>query len=302
MFKHIKRLFKKRNNAGFTMVEVIISVALLGIMVLGVLGFMAPVLASVAEKQQNARAVMLMEAVDSYVTNSVRYADYLKIYTNVKAGTDPTDGDPDFTEMKGKINASHELRCFSFCWKETGVQKEFKLVLRQNNVDQSTGKIKTLASGEPDAIDVMGDCIYEGLNIVPEFELVDNSYEEVDADGNTVQKNPLGSNEWHYVGFKNSTKVYSDKLCYSTSESNRKVSSLAYVGQSFTSCTKISSAFTNPCESTGYKFKIYEINEGTYDTTGVDDSKIWQDDNGNDHYYPETYVYYIVRKLDAATP
>lgn len=300
MLKRIKRLWRKRTNAGFTLVEVIISVALLGIMILGVLGFMAPVMASIAENQQNARAVMLMEAVDSYVTNSVRYADYLKIYTNVKVGTDPTVGDSEFDEMKGKIDASHELRCFSFSWKETGVQKEFKLVLRQHNVDQSTGKIKMLPSGEPDAIDVMGDCVYEGLNIIPEFELVDNSYEEVDAAGNTVQKNPPGSPEWHYVGFKNTTKVYNDKWCYSTSEANRNVSTLAYVGRSTTSCTKIASNFTNPCESIGYKFKIYEISEGTYDATGVSPSKIWQDDKGSNYYYPETYVYYIVRKLDAA--
>lgn len=301
MFKHIKRLLGKRNNAGFTMVEVVISVALLGIMVLGVLGFMAPVLASVAEKKENARAVMLMEAIDAYVTNSVRYAEYMKIYTDVKIGTDPTAGDSDFTEMIGKVDASHELRCFSFCWKETGVQKEYKLVLRQNKVNQSTFKIETLPSGEPDAIDVMGDCIYEGLSIIPKIRLIDNNYDVPDPTdpSNTIPKYADGDSNLHYVGFQNITQVYRDNLCYSTNEATRYNSSLAYVGQSYTTCTKITSTFSNPCESSGYKYKIYEISEGTYDTTGVDTSKIWEDDNGDKYYYPETYVYYVVRKLDA---
>lgn len=302
MLKRIKRLFGKRNNAGFTLVEVAVSVALLGIMMLGVLGFMTPVLSSVAEKKENARAVLLMEAIDSYVTNSVRYAEYMKIYTNVKIGTDPTDGDSDFTEMIGKVDAFHELRCFSFNWKATGIQNEYKLVLRQNKVNQTTFKIETLPSGEPNSIDVMGDCSYEGLSIVPQIRLIDNNYEVEDPynAGSMIMKYADGDPKLHYIGFQNVTQVYRDNRCYSTSEPVRFDSALAYVGQSFTTCTTIASPFSNPETGTaGYKYKIYESSEGTYDLAGVDASNIWEDDAGNKYYYPETYVYYVVRKLDA---
>ena len=302
MFKYIKRLLGKRNNTGFTLVEVVVSVALLGVMILGVLGFMAPVLASVAEKKENARAVMLMEAIDSYITNSVRYAKYMKIYTNVKIGTDPTAGDSDFSEMTSKVDALHELRCFSFNWKATGVQNEYKLVLRQNKVNQSTFKIETLPSGEPNSIDVMGDCAYEGLNIVPKISLIDNNYDVPDPldPSNTVPKYPVGDPELRYIGFQNITQVYRDKRCYSTSEEYRSTGTLAYVGQSYTTCTTIASTFSNKkTGSAGYVYKIYETSEGTYDLTGVDSSNIWEDDNGDEYYYPETYVYYVVRKLDA---
>lgn len=300
MLKHIKRLFGKRNNAGFTMVEVIVSMALLGIMVLGVLGFMAPVMSTVAETEKNARGVMLMEAVDSYITSSLRYAEYIKIYTNVKEGTDPTDGDADFIEMTGKVNSTHELRCISFSWMETGVKDEYRLVLRQNRVDQTTFKIATLPNGKPDAINVMGDCIYDDLYIVPNFKLIDNNYDVPSAADPSVMtpKYADGDPNLHYIGFQNITRVYRDNLCYSIDAANRAASSLAYEGESFTSCTTIASNYTNKPSAGGYKYKIYEINEGVYDATGV---TTHTDDTGMTMYYPETYIYYVARKFDAVT-
>ncbi|MDE7398164.1 MAG: type II secretion system GspH family protein [Oscillospiraceae bacterium] len=301
MLKRIKRLFGRRNNAGFTMVEVIVSIALLGIMILGVLGFMAPVMSIVADGEKNARGVMLMEAIDSYITNSLRYAEYVKIYSNVKQGTDPTDGDADFTEMTGYVNATHELRCISFSWMETGIKDQYKLVLRQNRVDQSTFKIAQLANGKPDAVSVMGDCIYDDLYIVPQFRLIDNNYDVPSpADPSiTTPKYADGDPNLHYIGFQNVTQVYRDNQCYSTEAANRANSSLAYVGESFTACTTIASNYTNKLTAGGYKYKIYEINEGVYDATSV--TTQIDEDTGMTLYYPETYIYYVARKFDTIT-
>lgn len=300
MLKRIKRLFGRRNNAGFTMVEVIVAVALLGIMMLGVVGFMAPVMSIVTENEANARGVMLMEAIDSYITNSLRYAEYVKIYTNVKEGTDPTDGDADFTEMTGYVNAKHELRCISFSWMETGIKDQYKLVLRDNRVDQTTFKIALLANGKPDAINVMGDCIYDDLYIVPQFRLIDNNYDVPSPADPSVMIPKYADDDinLHYIGFQNVTQVYRDNLCYSIDEADRIDSSLAYVGESFTSCTTIASNYTNKVTAGGYKYKIYDINEGVYDATGV---TTHIDDTGMTIYHPETYIYYVARKFDTVT-
>lgn len=83
MFKRIKRLLRKRNNGGFTLVEVIVASALLGVLILGMFGFVQPVLRSVREKEQNARAVMLAETVESYIASSTKYAYYVQTFSGV---------------------------------------------------------------------------------------------------------------------------------------------------------------------------------------------------------------------------
>ncbi len=83
MLKRIKRLLRKRNNGGFTLVEVIIATALLSILMLGMFGFIQPVMKSVKKKEQNARAVMLAEAVESYIFNTTKYAYYVATFSGV---------------------------------------------------------------------------------------------------------------------------------------------------------------------------------------------------------------------------
>ena len=83
MFKRIRRRLLKRNNAGFTLVDVIVASALLGVLLLGVIGFTQPVLESVREKEQNARAVMLCETIESYIAQSTRYAYFVQTFSNV---------------------------------------------------------------------------------------------------------------------------------------------------------------------------------------------------------------------------
>ncbi len=83
MFKRIKRLLRKRNNGGFTLVEVIVASALLGVLMLGVFGFVQPVLKSVREKEQDARAVMLAETIESYISSSTKYAYYVQTFSGV---------------------------------------------------------------------------------------------------------------------------------------------------------------------------------------------------------------------------
>lgn len=301
MIKRIKRLFKKRNNAGFTMVEVIVSSALLGILILGVMGFMIPVLSTVAESQKTARATMLTEAIDSYVVNSVRNCKYMKIFTNVKPqDVDNLRSDADFQQMLGNMGTDDELRCISFQWKPT-TNNQYKLLLMHDNVD-NTGEI--ISSTE-----VMGDIMYDGLYVVPEISTIDNNYLEpdpTDPSGATMKYHySVGDPELRNIGISVYTNVYSDIKCYSTTEAVRQDSHRSFVGESHNACITVSSLFSNQplssSGSTGYKYKIYDNDDRVYDTTGVNSSLIYKADDGGDCFYPETYIYYVVRKIKATT-
>lgn len=317
MFKYIKRLFGKRNSAGFTLVEVVVSMALLGVLLVGVFGFVAPLLANVVEKQQDARAVMLMEAVDSYITNSLRNAKYVKIIANVNPYNLPDSSNADWTQAKDDLKAmasavtgsggEDEMHCISFRWLPTGIYDEYKMVLVQENVKVTGGSItvdKTLSK------EVMGDAIYDKLYIVPRFEMIDNNIP--DSSNPSGFKYGAGDPELHNVGIANVTRVFKSPDCYSTSASNRRSSHIAYEGQSFNSLATISSQFVNKFDNTSkeYKYKAYDMYDaftytdgvatGGYDTTGAN-SVIWNDDSGSPHYYPETYIFYVSRDLGKFT-
>ena len=53
--KYLKRLLSKRNNAGFTLIEVVISVALLGILVLSMTFVVTPVLRAGGTRKKQPR-------------------------------------------------------------------------------------------------------------------------------------------------------------------------------------------------------------------------------------------------------
>ena len=59
--KKILRLLKRRNNGGFTLIEVIISCALLAILILAVMGMVTPVMSVVMSNEKNANALMIAE-------------------------------------------------------------------------------------------------------------------------------------------------------------------------------------------------------------------------------------------------
>lgn len=301
MFKYIKRLFGKRNSAGFTLVEVVVSVSLLGILLIGILGFTAPLLANVAEKQQDAQAVMLMEAIDSYITNSLRNAKYVKIIANVNQDDPDLVSSPewqsaknDVHEMAKKAAASSgedELHCISFRWAPTGLYGERKLVLMKETVNYNSSGFAGLSSNPTE---VMGDAIYDKMYIVPQFEMISSN-----------STNPA---EIHNIGFSNVTRVYKNRSCYSTADANRRGSSFAYEGQSSNAFTVISSQFVNGFDG-GYKYKAYDIYDaftynadgvqtGGYSTTGAE---LWTDDSDNEYYYPETFIFYVTRNLGATT-
>lgn len=276
------------------MVEVIVSVALLGILVLGVLGFMAPVLASVSENQQNARATMLSEAIDSFIASSVQNAKYVKVVSNVTPDNSfgLISADANFQSMIGGFDPSKDVfQCIAFQWMPTGVYDEYKLVLRYNADVSSAVDQASFNSG---FINVFGDSIYDGLNVIPQIEPIDNQYQMPAPDGSMLDQVPV--DEVHNVGLRVNTRMYANRDCYRTSEIVATSAALAFSGESFNRCTPIASQLTNPKTSSGYALEIYPNTDFTYDYSPVS-SLIQTEDDGNDYYYPETYIFFIRRNL-----
>lgn len=315
MLRRIKRLLRKRNNGGFTLVEVVIASALLGVLMLGVFGFVQPVLNSVKAKEQNARAVMLCETVESYIANSIKYAYYVQTFSGVIAddvksaggtkapivaekytGTEfPANADDSLGLMLNCLNttlgtANYEIRCIGMRWLDDPKSGEKKLMLTNEVVDQST-----LALDPTKAKPVFETCFYDGLYPVLKFNNYDNQYTVLDKSTGL----PVDRYEADEVKIAPAVEitmdVYLDPACYSVDENIRKAANVSFVGTTYQDFRNISST------STINQAGAYKVQPGvevhTYNEAyAASSSLVYNDYTVGDCYYPDTFIYFIARK------
>ena len=121
--KKLGRLLKKRNSSGFTLVEVVVATALLGILIVGVLLFMTPVFGMLETNEDAAKADRAVSTMETYISKSLRGSLYIKVFTdtNATAGASATGGmivDTDFQKMvtfmgTGNNKDNYQLNCLS---------------------------------------------------------------------------------------------------------------------------------------------------------------------------------------------
>lgn len=330
MLKRMKRLLRLRNKSGFTLVEVIIACALLGILIVGMMGFMTPVLSGVRQQEKNARALMLQEAMVSYIANNIQYAYYVQPIIMAASGdTDPVEGgDPavlamqyqgtEFGDYTGKGLADllnffkndlagevFEIRCIGIRWIDIpGEGNKKKLMLTNEKVDQTTCAL------DPDEAQLVFESVfYDDLYPVIKFENYNNQYQLKDADGNMVDQVDEGDVNIA-PGIKITADVYLTPECYNTNEAVREDTMLAYSGWTYATLSNIGSSLMN---STGvYKNQpivsahtvtedgavvpsyLNAFNSDTADSSYVGDA-------GKVYYYPNSYIYFIARKNKTAS-
>lgn len=180
--KRLKKLSKWRNSSGFTLVEVVISTALLGILVIGILLFMTPVFSLAGSSETNTKANRFATTLELYVSKSLRNSTYVKVYTGAKvsdvssAGAICIDSDAEFKEMLEfvKNNSKNcELRCMSLKYVEdtnprnssTG-DTAYKYMLFNESFDMSKG---TLDPNKSEL--VFEECFYEDIYPRLSFEV-----------------------------------------------------------------------------------------------------------------------------------
>ena len=170
--KFLKRLMSKRNNAGFTLVEVVISVALLGILLVSMTMFVGPVLQAATGTKKDIRATILADTVDAFVDRSVKNSRYIAVFDGV-AQTGSTQYATDIKNiyeseeykkltkfMTEDSNANiYDLRCISINWRMDDRTNEYKYMLAMNKLtDESVYKYEIKEKKQ-----VYDDCFYDGL-------------------------------------------------------------------------------------------------------------------------------------------
>lgn len=223
MKKYLTRLFKKRNSAGFTLVEVIVSTALIGVLMVGIVLFMAPVFSMVDTNETAQRADRTTTTLEHYISKSLRNTVFVKVYTGAKV-TDITnpDGaireDPDFSGEEGieKFMEGHkdnyQLNCLSIKYVEDTNPRNsslgnnpHKFMLYNESFDTNYNHLSSTA--------VFEECFYE--DIYPKFTFSRDSMKvELDKDGKIIPEDADPKPEVSktlYPGIQLDIDIYNDE-------------------------------------------------------------------------------------------
>lgn len=305
------RLFKKRRNSGFTLIEVIISCALLGILVFGVFAFASPIMNLINTGKKSARATALSETIDAYIVgtlrNSIRTAviqntSFERIHSQSVVLDNALDLRPIYEFMCTDDNAAkYEVRCLGICWvfdkaspqysslkpESERPKKQMLINIKLNNIfapgSANSGalmpKADSLSNASPGEADkVFDDSLYNGLYPVINIE----TFKKKDAGGNETATNANG--------YKVTADIYSSINCYNTiSQAERDSTPRSFRGVSYVE-------FINPDPKKDSVAKdVTTLNE-TQNTIDANMGSRKYVVNSTSYYYPDTYIYYVVPK------
>lgn len=272
--KRLKRLLRrKRKNSGFTLVELVISCALLGILVVGVTAFIGPVLQSAASNEKNVRATLLTQTIDEYVNRCIRDSYYVAIFTNASRDMAEDGGaianNENIAAMKAFVdqnNDIYELKCFSFSWAEDTYSHENKYMLMSETFQNATTALLTSSTGditEKKPTSVFEYCMYDGL--FPEFQ-VEQLKGKADASSDSVSESDTSGSEVPVAATKTTYTVYT----------KQEMETPDFIGIGYTDFVNVRARSES---NKTLKFQFYPIT-----------------DMGVTEGHPSTFIYYVARK------
>lgn len=289
MLLNLKRLLKKRNNSGFTLVEVVIASMLLGILVTGVVTFVSPIMNMIRNNQKSAQATMLAETIDTYISGTIRGAHKIGVFTNttldevmtygVQYGGTQAQGEllnlTIWLDARESLGEEYEVRCLGINWLDDSTSDRKKLMVTNCKVDNSTqwnlNKLKIL-----DYTPVFDDALFTGL--FPRITL------------DTFQKQNDAGMELGTAanGYEIKTEVYLDSDCYHTTNAELRDNSGAnFTGVAYVQCANLYGGYADavaPMRSVDDA-----ISQGI--ANDLHESYL-----GTNYYYPDTFIYYVVPK------
>ncbi|MBD5129035.1 MAG: type II secretion system protein [Ruminococcaceae bacterium] len=304
--KKILRLLKRRNNGGFTLIEVIVSCALLGILILAVMGMITPVMSTVMSNEKNANALMIAEAMEAHIDRNIKNSVYCAVFTNAAANnasygskstdmesTGPIVNSDAFTEMVDFMQADnnkdiYEMKIIAVRWLEDTKTHRYKYMLTNIKPKiKDDGSLDVHALYSAPETRVFEDCFYENLFPDVKFEVL--AYNEHEDNDSTK---PITSTR--NVALKTTIDVYS----------NSGMEALAASGDGYADFINIRTKSINPDGD----YKLYSI-EGGNDAMGQPitvTTQLRTDDELTATFgvtaHPETYIFYITRKLKYFEP
>lgn len=185
----MKKLMKLRNKKGFTLVELIIVIAIIAILLACVAAFAGPVQKIVKSSAASADALQVNKIIGDYIENRLAYASYIDVHigknvNNLQSDSDVVGGTTGFTAIQNKLNSTANsngkakggMLVFHY---EPDTVEPFKSTYKLYDIPiKSTGSYNMTAftSGELNGA-VFADGFYLNNNqllILPEISVVPN--------------------------------------------------------------------------------------------------------------------------------
>lgn len=212
---------KIRNKKGFTLVEMIISLAIISIMMMGMLAFFGPVTSTIKDMSKKTDAETAVVNITSYITKSITQAKKVVVCQGMK-----------FSDVQSKMNndeignkflssalpfdpAVDEIKCLRLSWvPRVGTSKGYMLVdepMKQvvgtgfgfvDAADYSINGIPDTMSGKK----VYNDGYYKNFNFIMKFSIEKAIEKSIDP---TTGKETTAEKEVPYL-CSVSSEVYTD--------------------------------------------------------------------------------------------
>ena len=275
MMKRIRRFLACRRNGGFTLAEMIISCALLGILILGIVMFISPILETVSTTNASTRASNAAESIEYYISRSIRNAAYIAVFTDTGFSDVQSPASDTIAELKAKTDSNYSLKCISVRYAMDDKSQTYKYFICNETVETS-GALKSNPSDNLDPKTLVFDpCYFDG--IYPKVVLIQVQQEQDD-----------GSNK-AMPAVKIDVEVYDDpQMRKSTPPAN----DLIFTGTGYTILRNIE--LSQQDKSLKQPFNILPATGGSLGTLPV---PLHSDDDT----MKETYIYYVERTLATVT-
>ena len=173
----ILRLFRK--TSGFTLVEMVVSVALIAILLGGMMLFISPIVRSFNDNQTDLTAENGAVCVQEYITKSIRNARQVAIFANTNYAE--LSSNTTYTEKISKMNKFcndvngigtpdekkvYLLKCISFKYDSTD---NMYYLYNEKVLDNANGTLDTTQSQK-----VFSDCLFNDLYMTLELKKAKN--------------------------------------------------------------------------------------------------------------------------------
>lgn len=276
--KKIISSLRRSANRGFTLVEMVVSIALLAILLGGMMLVIAPIVNSFNDTKTDLTAENVSTCVNEYISRSVRYASKAVVFTDTNY--DEITANDTYKNLiktlnedakKGGVNANYELKCISLKHQADG-----KWYLYEEIVDKNNGG--AITSSRP----IFSNVLYDGLYITADIEKPLKLVEEVPegtGDAGTAEATTEDTAE---ADDPDEDERMNDTLAMTIrtySDEGRK--NLVFAGTGYIELRQIDFMLSHGGSKKDYFLEWYDV---TPTDPGVTD--------GSD----DIYIYYVVRR------
>ncbi len=263
--KKIKAIFKRRASHGFTLVEMIVAVALLAVLLGGMMILVAPILESYADDKQFVTAENISTCMVEHITHTLRNSGQVVVVENASYGDTSTNSlvTTKVNAMKKYVDdsntnyATRALKCISLRYFDG------KYYLCNEGFSATGNTLSGNAASTVDALKgkVFSDVLYNDLYMNFDFSMASVATGEKDASGNDkfeVSKHTLALD----------IESYADK--------DRK--NLVYTGKTVTEMRQVKVQLRADPANTDYYTEVIDL-------------------GGTDDQHKDIYIFYTVRNL-----